>query len=420
MLQDFYTNTIQSRLIKDLIYTTPIPNYNTVRDGDYISKNQIYIYKTRIIKCTKSGFLNPMNTDVVTGNFRTINDFTFGKHYPKFTEKFESSFSYYDYNTHKWLGKLLRCYRDIWDLDLMPFYNCFSGDYTAGLKITNDRILNQENLSYKVLKIPVKFNRQYTIAIDCGSEVTIAPAILSRNTMSNVSIGGKNFELTDMICGFSYDRATADPPQENNIYGNVVKVDSISFKNPITYIVNNTDDETLSDVYYVDTNGNRYHPTIAEFLYNYENQLYMLIQLPIANQSSVVVLEGDYTNTQSIKIYNYEELNKITAENLDEALLGNLSLLQFSDNVSYPFADRLIEYLLWNVICHKDEIGDNVLRVQKKFKWLNSYGKAVPSVWDRSLRNLIFNNYLSNNTNINLDITGYVDKDVEKYMIRKL
>jgi len=35
-----------------------------------------------------------------------------------------------------------------------------------------------------------------------------------------------------------------------------------------------------------------------------------------------------------------------------------------NDKVSYPFADRLIEYLLENVINNRDEIGEDIVRIR--------------------------------------------------------
>lgn len=412
MQQDFYTNTIQSRFIKDLIYTTPIPIINTVSKGDYVFKGNSYIYKNRLIVCNETGIIGD------TATYKIISYFDFGKSYPKFTERFSSNYSYYDDETHQWLGKLLRCYRDIWGLDLMPFYNCFTGMYTSGLRLTSNGVLNEENVTFKVLKIPVKFNKTYTIAIDCGSEVIISPAIISRNNMSNVAIKNKSYELTDMICGTRV--AKQDGTEEFvNSYGNIVQLNSLSFKNPITYKINNTDDTILSDIRYT-KDGVTYSPTKSEFLSTYEKDLYMLIQLPNKNHSSVVVLEGDYTNLDSERVFNAEYINKIADNDINQCLLSNLSLLQFSDDKNYPFADRLIEFLLWNVICHKDEIGDNILRVQLKTDWLNSYKNAIPGVWDDFLRIFIYSRFLSYDSNPNLDITGYIDKDVEDYLLKDI
>lgn len=400
MRQQFFSDTIQGRFVKELLYTTPIPSYNTVRKGDMIFENQIYIYRTKIIKCLKRGIIGAADIEQ-RALFRNIGDYIFGKDYPKFTERFASNTNYYEGQTHKWLGRLLRCYRDIWDLDLMPFYNCFTEEYQSGLRITDTAIENIASANYRMIKVPVKYNKTYTIAIDCSSEVYIAPVLLSNNNLSKVVFQDSTWDLTSLLL-------------ENNI----AKFTQMSYTQPVTYTVHNDSSNPVTAV--STSRGVQYTPTKAEFLSTYENQLYMLIQLPVTNQSSVCILEGDYTDLDSRKIYNYAEISKILPSEINRQFLSNLSLLQFSDNLNYAFSDRLIEFLLWNVICHKDEITDNVERVQQKLNFTIYHPTAINGVWDRELRQTLYNMYMSNKKYPLLDITGFVDKDIENYLRRQI
>ena len=54
-MSEYYTNTIESKLIKNLLSNTPLPICDTVREGDYILSPFIYINRCNIFKCTKSG-----------------------------------------------------------------------------------------------------------------------------------------------------------------------------------------------------------------------------------------------------------------------------------------------------------------------------------------------------------------------------
>jgi hypothetical protein len=52
----------------------------------------------------------------------------FGDEYYNITGRYTSKILGYDADTHFYLGQYLRMMRDIFDLDMMPFYNCYCGD----------------------------------------------------------------------------------------------------------------------------------------------------------------------------------------------------------------------------------------------------------------------------------------------------
>ena len=50
--------------------------------------------------------------------------------------------------------------RDVFDLDLMPFYNCYAGEYTADIDFDEQcNIISTNNGLYKILSVPVKFGK---------------------------------------------------------------------------------------------------------------------------------------------------------------------------------------------------------------------------------------------------------------------
>ena len=83
----------------------------------------------------------------------------------------------------------------------------------------------------------------------------------------------------------------------------------------------------------------------------------------------------------------------------------------------YAFSDRLIEYLLLNVIDYQDEISKNTLRAQTYMNLLTKTG-IQPGVFDVKTRYYLFKKYMEENDNIGYDITGFVDKDMEKFITR--
>ena len=140
MYQKFFTKTIESKFIKNLLYNTALPRYKVVTNNDYIFEGYNYIYHDQIILCTKSGY-------VYEHNFRTILNYEFGKRYPKFTENYISEYGYYDSDTHEWLGNYLRYIKDLFHINLMPFYNCYSGKWADNVSIKIDReaaIINED------------------------------------------------------------------------------------------------------------------------------------------------------------------------------------------------------------------------------------------------------------------------------------
>ena len=379
MRQKFFTNTIQSRFIKSLLHNTYLPIYNTISYGDYVIKDFIYVYKKTLLKCKKSGIFG---TDA---KLDIIDHYNFGEKYIKYTEKFQSSYQYYDSKTHEWLGKYLRCFRDIYDINLMPFYNCFSGNYLPDVVIRDNGIINTVTQDYKVAQIPIKFNKKYPIAIDCSSDILIAPAVINKGNFVTVTTSLTEVNLTNKLC-------------ENNIH----RLRNVTFKNPVIYELSNKDESTES------------------FYQKYEKDLYLLIQLPQNNYSSLVVLEGDFTDSHRNveKVINAEDLDKLSTQQLNELFIGNLSLLQLNDGNTYPFSDRLIEYLLWNVITSVDDIGQNIERVQYYANAFDINSEFIPGVWSNYLRYIIYLNYNRDKKSKHLDINGFVDKDVEKFLLR--
>lgn len=379
MRQEFYKSTIQSRFIKGLLHSTPLPLYNTITKGDYVVKDFYYIFRKTIVKCTKSGIFGE------DAKLQSIRHYDFGVRYPKYTETFQSAYSYYDNITHEWLGRYLRCYRDIYNINLMPFYNCFSGEYISNLVIRTDGIVQTITDDYKVAKVPIKYNTKYTIALDCSADVYLAPAVINKENLVKVTTSKTEVDLTHTL-------------GKNNIK----KLNNLTFKSPIIYELENKDESTNN------------------FYQRYERDLYLLIQVPINNYSSIVVLEGDYTKCMYNidKIIDAEGIDNLSDKEINELFIGQLSLLQLNDEKVHPFADRLVEYLLWNTITSTDTIGNNISRVQEMASNFDINAEFLDGVWTNYLRYLIYNNYMKDKKSKHLDNNGFVDKDVEKFLLR--
>jgi hypothetical protein len=352
MFQKFNENTIMGRFIKNLLSTSRIPTYDFITDGDVVVQNAIYIYKNFIIKVLTGGKLFADKQDVLypgktiypsialfpgTGvlpaSFEVLG--YFNPESKNYTYSYKSNKRYYDETTHMHLGDYLRYLSNTKDVDLMRYYNCYTQQYTDEVRLVRGGVMrdgrhyylnpsDSDMSSSKVAMIPVKFNKKYTVAIDCSEPVQVMGIILGKSGLVN-------------------DVRSGNPlysPFSDKIDSSYVEWDTIDFLHPKLY-------EISSSTVNVDAHN---HP---ETLFNQQRNLYMLIQLPRKSESSIVVLEGDYTSCTN-----------------------QPSLLRFNCRTSFAFSDSLIGHLLLNTIYNGDEIVSNVARVQSYLMKINDKFRA--------------------------------------------
>ena len=242
----------------------------------------------------------------------------------------------------------------------MPLYNCFSNTLCPRLNISFDVVedvidsttnkvtkkgyvakFDTRETGYKIYMIPIKLFQKYTIAIDCFTDVEVCCGFYGKYQY-----------------GSAYDTIAEDTYKCFN---------SMLFNKPVLY------DPAAVLKKYLDPR----HPLeIAQ----HESDLKLFIKLPISNKSSIVILEGDYTEYTPSTIIKYSPakdddfivVNNHTQVNFDGDLDENikhlvtpLQLLAQNTGISYPFADRLIEYLVGNAVTPVDDISDNIKRAKK-------------------------------------------------------
>lgn len=421
-MQQFYTNTIESKFIKDLIATTPLPTIDTLYKGKWIVPGCYYITDCNVVKANSiEGSVEAFqfDPDNFSSQLTIISPYKFDSNYPGLTSTYNSINDGYDSKTHYYLGNYLRCIRDLHDINLMPFYNCYNGEYVTDIFISTsttttkavDDSSNETEVTTinhniiqsdpnvrgkKVISIPVKFGETYSIFVDCSTEVEI-------------------------MCGFygnkGYISPTQTPAVEIKTENKYASLRYASFRDGFTYTT----------------------PKPEKSTYPYTRFFRMFIQLPLNTESSIVVLEGDYTTKNTAYgTYTYNEEEKQLAIDIsdfptkvkqNQTLLSDLSLTQIAGTVSYAFSDRLIEYLTYNVITGEETITQNISRVQQyasslinaKLNHTEPFNMSLstPDVWDTKLQTYLFNlakesKYIQNK----LDLTGYVDKDVEQVITR--
>lgn len=306
--------------------------------------------------------------------------YLFNKFYPNITDNLPLFNGIYDTTCHKYLGEYLRFLRDYKDINLMSLYNCFSGEILCGSK-------------YKYLIVPVKYNTDYTVAFENR--------------------------------GYSYLLTYADGLTEIE---NAFKVDRTTktsyFLKPYKITTGSGEDELIES-------GNR----IGQTKYAcFREPLYKLvIRIPLNAENVISVLEGDYTKIKQtftpLQINFDTELEDASYSKVNiDTLISDLQLLDYhlgQKNQSYPFADRLLEYLTDMVITPEDTISNNI--IDAKYKVYERYGNNNNSVHlhTKMRLNADFTNvdrlrfldafsqtkYQYKNS---YDLLGYVDKEIEE------
>ena len=414
MIQEFYKTTVISKFIKQLLAKTPLPIYKLINDNDVMEAGCIYAYKDCILKCTKTGrFIGTRGTtrkedylyvqeplyvadapaqmtvkrrDPKTGNiisidypfavtddivdmdmyppaeYTTIERFNIDEYVPGVTQTYISNCSFYDEYTHYKLGEYLRYVSNMYNVNLMPLYNCYTGKTVNDVELFTSIDDNGEFISgvtnrtsdvTKTILVPIKFNTSYTIAIDSDFPV------LMKSIFYNDGI----------ILDSSGQKLLVDYVNEP-----VTEYSKLEFSKPVCYSLNSFDVQPHYSM-----------------LHTYERYLYLAIQVPVNNNSSIVVIEGDYSNIPQFPISDSQIVtgDTETSNSIARILSSKLSLLQVNDGKQRPFSDKLVQYLLRNTIDNRDSIDNNISYIEEQVGYLPVYR----GIWDDELRYILFMKY---------------------------
>ena len=245
--------------------------------------------------------------------------------------------------------------------------------------------INEPNTNFRVAQVPIKFNQTYTIAVDSNSEVTIAPAMIRNGRL---------------VYTYNSDKSRIDLTKELNV--SPITKNKSQFKQPFTYSVKLDPNKKYSDI--LETN---------------EKNLYLLIQVPSMLNTSLVVLEGDYTLSDNCrKYFDTQLIDRLTDVQKNDLFTSTLSLLRMNSGSSYAFSNRLIEYLTLNVINHMDEIDQNITLAQTA-QYLDDYQQISKGSWSDFMRCYYFNKVMDASSIEHIDMNGFIDKDTEKLFVQR-
>lgn len=463
MLHRFYTDTVITKMIKHLVSSTHLPTMTTWKSGDLVIAGLTYVTKDAVVYAKRTGYPKVVNDFW----FKILYPYSFGSYYKGVTTRFSSNIKGYDGRTHYTLGQYLRAVRDLGGVDLMPYYNCVTNEYLRGVSFDSEGVLHAgDSVTFNTLCIPVKYDKTYTVGISSAVPIQYGFIFYGETGYLPIPTGPLN-ELIAADLGISLPAGQGKNQQvvlRNLPYGSV--------ENPVA--ITSPRLEALSkNPGLMDTIGSSAFPPIPsqgpadEINYRikafaqYEKDLRLILRIPKSLTTSVVVLEGDFTNTASktlvqsfgaLPAYTTHIEGKSSSVQIDPdsgEVISNpqgdtpavqkeveyigeyspLSLLQLNDGVIYAFSDRLVEYLLGNVITQMDTTLGDITRVQR---YANSAEAKRPSsvtksyildtpvgVWSPSLRKYLFKWAMqSKQIERKLDLSGYVDRDVERIITR--
>ena len=333
------------------------------------------------------------------------------------TKTLKNPTTLYNYQTHEYLGDYLRFLRDYENINLMSMYNCFSNRLCNNIKfklaLNENQALtvNAYDTNYKIYMLPVKLFENYTIAIDC-------------------------YQGIELFCGFYNEKLDTSTKAMDLIKRTYQKVPKALFNQPLLYDKLNVkywnwQDENTRKRIKLATTPDGHPVTSLSILQSAmsntnkilraevamrESDLKLFIKVPATNTSSITVLEGDYrsfndslymwddkngwqyktnstvANFETKKTYKDSKLPDLNSREFKP--ISKLQLLALNTGISYPFADRLIEYLVANVILPNDPTPDNIKRLQNVMEDCG-YSFQIDGIWEPKMQMILYD-YLMN------------------------
>lgn len=367
--------------IKQLLHDFNLPEATVWKGETEFIPNRIYIKDNTVYRSSKDG----KSLKELEGV-----GYDWGDKLLNITHTLDINTPVYDSYTHKYLGEYLRFLRDYKNINLMSMYNCFSNEVPSKMDETVTKIhgnttidyrFNTSDSSQKIYMIPIKLGQVYTMSLNTSRPIEMAAGFYAHG------------ELIRKIDG------------------------SFRFKSSCTQ----------SEVFIYDGVKNLTVKQLGEEYSHKEDCLYLFLKLSSSYDSSIVVLEGDFTNNANVFINSggytdilykpsaYSESNtKLKLQNTP----SRLQLLANRSSISYPFADKLLQYLFSSAITSDDEIVNNIKKAQETLynkgylDSINNYGTWTDETTAACL--LCSHKSLSHrDMTKDFDVIGFLDSDIE-------
>lgn len=283
----------------------------------------------------------------------------------------------------------------------MSMYNCVLGSPISNIIVEkigeNNKdvvLLDSSTNEYKIYAVPAKFNKYYSIYIDSLSGIDVVAGFYNKGYQTRNILNEQQQEPVKYLAGATYTKYAGCKFNTATIFDKL--------------FTKNLDNQQLSLMNAV------------------EDDLCLFIKVPFSSNSSIVVLENCVVDNNKynevVNGINYRHYPKVVS-NCDYSndledfnhYQSSSQLIYINDDIIYPFADRLVEYLTGNAITSIDNIDLNIKRVETnliKDKIIDHYTSGL--FWNNDLRARLYLKASENNLlDTKNDILGYVDKDIE-------
>lgn len=405
----FNNRNIISGYIKQLLYSFNLPicrvfeNENECKNflNTPSTTSSSPIYKDNYIAIIRKYKENRdyfVTIDSQTTEIKPLYIYRYNHFYPNLTKKLRLENDIYDSYTHTYLGNYLRFIRDYFDINLMSLYNCY-----------NNETIIQDN--YKYLLVPIKYNTTYTVFTEKNNikYLVTNKVVDTKSTINSTNLSSASKINSSYCLSINIDKASSMSIDQDGVtqisnFGNLFKEENLK-------LIIQTSIEDESPIVVLEGDYINYKPYFTNYQLNYERENWnpgINNQLATSNTRDKYLYEEEYREIfkDNISTYNFQLVNQLKR-----------------DNNNYPIADRLIEYLLGNVITELDPISKNIIDSKKKlaYRYLN-YNQAKIKNTDASFnimdRFKLLDAVSSNKySKINdQDLLGYVDKDVESVL----
>lgn len=406
----FNSRNIISGYIKQLLYSFNLPicrvfeNENeciNFLNTSSITTSSSPIFKDNYIAIIRKYKENRdyfVTIDSQSMEIKPLYIYRYNHFYPNLTKKLRLENDTYDSYTHTYLGNYLRFIRDYFGINLMSLYNCY-----------NNEIIIQDN--YKYLLIPIKYDTTYTIFTEKNNikylvtnEVVDTKSAINSTNLFSASKINNSYCLSINIDKAPVMNIDQDSETQVSKFGNLFKEENLK-------LIIQTSIEDESPIVVLEGDYINYKPYFTNYQINYERESWN----PGANNQLLT------SNTRDKYSYE-EEYREIFKDNIGTYNFQLVNQLK-RDNNNYPIADRLIEYLLGNVITELDPISKNIIDAKKKlaYRYLG-YNQVKIKNTDASF-NIMDRFKLLDAVSLNKyskiddqDLLGYVDKDVESVL----